>query len=390
MSTKILAINGSPRGRKSNTDKILQPFLAGAKEAGAVAETIYAVDLDVHDCTGCFSCWKKTPGKCIFNDDMPALLEKIRKADIIVWATPLYYYGMTARLQRVMERTLPLATPYIIKQGEHFSHPSRYQDNPKKTVLISNCGFIERYYFEALLKQFSILDKQERSLDNTILCTAGEMLAVPEAQQQISWYLDAAYEAGKEFVRAGKISAQTATTLSKDFVALETFIAMANASWNIPGETPPTLDEAMGRTSLPTTSDTKHCEPLIPTPQLTTIRDVIAGMPLAFQPQAAGSLKAIIAFYVTDAADEKYFLKIEDGQCSAFAGVADRKPDITIHTPTQVWMDLSSGKIDGQQAFMEGQYHVEGNIQILIMFSRLFKSADSTVVSQPASKKKQY
>jgi len=390
MSIKILAINGSPRGRTSNTDKILQPFLAGAKEAGAVTETVYAVDLDVHDCTGCFSCWKKTPGKCIFNDDMPALLEKIRNVDVIVWATPLYYYGMTARLQRVMERTLPLVMPYIIKQGEHFGHPLRYQDYPKATVLISNCGFIERYYFDALLKQFSILDKQERSLDNTILCTAGELLAVPEAEQQILWYLDAAYEAGKEFITAGKISAQTATILSKDFVTVETFVAMANASWHVPGETPPTLDEALGRAPLYTTSDTKYCEPLIPTAQLTTIRDVIAGMPLAFQPQAAGNFKATIAFYVTDTADEKYYLKIEDGQCSAFAGIADSKPDITIHTPAQVWMDLSCGKIDGQQAFMEGQYRVEGNIQILIMFNTLFKSADTTMISQPTSKKKRW
>jgi len=65
----------------------------------------------------------------------------------------------------------------------------------------------------------------------------------------------------------------------------------------------------------------------------------------------------------------------------------DGKPDITIHTSVQVWMDLSCGKIDGQQAFMEGKYRVEGNIQNLIMFNTLFKSADTTMISQSTGRK---
>ena len=54
--------------------------------------SIYLKDKDIKHCSGCFTCWTKTPGKCIHKDDMEELLHKISQADVIVYATPLYYY----------------------------------------------------------------------------------------------------------------------------------------------------------------------------------------------------------------------------------------------------------------------------------------------------------
>ena len=97
---KILAINGSPRGESGNTEVILKPFLKGCEEAGAEIETIYLKDKDIKHCSGCFTCWTKTPGKCIHKDDMEELLHKISQADIMVYATPLYYYTVTGHYER--------------------------------------------------------------------------------------------------------------------------------------------------------------------------------------------------------------------------------------------------------------------------------------------------
>lgn len=238
---KILALNGSPRARKSNTNRLLEPFLAGAREAGAQTEIIYAAELNIKDCLGCFSCWNKTPGCCILKDDMVAVLEKIKCADIVVWATPLYHFGMTARLKRIMERTLPLCKPYIVKRGDHYSHPHRYAEQNTKNLLISNCGFPERHHFDALVEQFKVLSAVENALIGAILCPAGEILA----HLDCPWYFDALRRAGQEVVTGGCVSAETMAILAKDFIPLEIFLEKANESWNVPGDTPPTLAEAL-------------------------------------------------------------------------------------------------------------------------------------------------
>jgi len=95
---KVLAINGSPRGPRGNTDRILQPFLEGAREAGAETETIYLKDKKINYCLGCFTCWTKTPGVCVHQDDMPKLLEKMRQAHVLVYASPLYIFTVTAQM----------------------------------------------------------------------------------------------------------------------------------------------------------------------------------------------------------------------------------------------------------------------------------------------------
>ena len=239
---RIFALNGSPRGRNSNTDFILQPFLTGATQAGAQAETIYTTELIIKDCLGCFSCWKNTPGKCILQDDMPGILDKIRQADTIVWATPLYHYGMTAGLKRIMGRTLPLSKPYMVNFNGHFKHPPRYNEASPKVVVISNCGFPERHHFSALIEQFNLFTIKPEA---AILCTGGEILAQDELRNELSWYIDAAQAAGMEFVQLGKITKDTSDILAKTFMPVETFVSMANASWQVEGEKAPTLAEAM-------------------------------------------------------------------------------------------------------------------------------------------------
>ncbi|MEM3145872.1 MAG: flavodoxin family protein, partial [Thermoproteota archaeon] len=153
---KVLAINGSPRGENGNTDRILQAFLQGAREAGAEIETIYLRNLKINPCLGCFTCWTKTPGVCVHNDDMVQILPKIRRADIVVYATPLYVFTVSGLMKNFMDRLIPNVDPHIVKRGKHFIHPPRYSNGPRvqKIVLISNCGFPEPHHFSALIETF--------------------------------------------------------------------------------------------------------------------------------------------------------------------------------------------------------------------------------------------
>ena len=86
----ILIINASPKGNKSNTYQITSAFLEGIKQQNTNIniEEMSLYNKNMHPCLGCFSCWNKTPGKCVLNDDMKEILPKLLSADIIIWSFP--------------------------------------------------------------------------------------------------------------------------------------------------------------------------------------------------------------------------------------------------------------------------------------------------------------
>ena len=104
------------------------------------------------------------------------------------------------------------------------------------------------------------------------------------------------------------------------------------------------------------------------------MRDLIAGMAMVFDPQAAGDLEAVIQFKVTgdDAGD--YHLDIAPGQCKAYAGKHPH-PTLTVNTPSDVWMAISRSEMDGAAAMMTGKYSVKGDLGLLMRFDKLFSAA---------------
>jgi len=230
----ILAINGSPRGQFGNTEILLKPFLEGCAEAGAEIETIYLNDKNIKHCSGCFTCWTQTPGKCIHNDDMAELLNNISQADIMVYATPLYYYTVTGLMKDFMDRMLPLNNREIVKVGDSYSHPNRSKrEVPVKTVLISNCGFPGNYNFSGLVETFKVMAKG--NLAATILCGQGGILSSVNKDDMLKKmytpFLSALRSAGKEVVRLGYIEAETQAEIDKDVIDPEIYVKNANLSW---------------------------------------------------------------------------------------------------------------------------------------------------------------
>lgn len=231
---KVLAISGSPRGENGNTEALLKPFLRGCQEEGAEIETIYLKDKEIKHCIGCFTCWTKTPGKCVHRDDMEELLNKISQADIMVYATPLYYYTVTGIMKDFMDRMLPLNNREIIKVGDAYSHPSRSKrETPVKTVLISNCGFPGNYNFSGLLETFKVMTKG--NLSASILRGQGGILGHIHTDDMLKnlygSFFSALESAGKEVVSQGYIKAETQAILDKDFIDPEIYIKNANGSW---------------------------------------------------------------------------------------------------------------------------------------------------------------
>ena len=101
MSKKVLIISTSLR-KNGNSDLLAQAFAKGASEAGNSVETVSLADKQIAFCRGCFACQKT--GSCVIKDDAIAITEKIADAEVVVWATPIYYYEMTGQMKTMIDR----------------------------------------------------------------------------------------------------------------------------------------------------------------------------------------------------------------------------------------------------------------------------------------------
>lgn len=101
----ILIVNSTFR-RGGNTELLAKQFEKGAAEAGNRVRTISLRDLKLQFCIGCLSCLGS--GKCVLNDSVNALLPEVRDADVLVFATPVYYYSMCGQLKTFLDRLNPL------------------------------------------------------------------------------------------------------------------------------------------------------------------------------------------------------------------------------------------------------------------------------------------
>lgn len=98
---RITILFGSPN-RKGSTNILVENFVRGATEAGHECEVLDICHMDIHPCTGCVACGYEGP--CVQKDDIEQIRTKLLASDMVVFATPLYYYGMSAQLKTVVDR----------------------------------------------------------------------------------------------------------------------------------------------------------------------------------------------------------------------------------------------------------------------------------------------
>jgi multimeric flavodoxin WrbA len=106
MSKNIVILSGSPR-EGGNTDKLVAAFIEGAKSAGNAVTLFRVADMKIGGCLGCHHCFEEK-GVCIQKDDMPQIVDALRKAEVMVLASPVYFFGVTAQLKLSIDRTFVL------------------------------------------------------------------------------------------------------------------------------------------------------------------------------------------------------------------------------------------------------------------------------------------
>lgn len=221
---KIVVINGSPKGQLSNTNVMVSAFLKGAQEAGAETVNIFLSEKEIKHCKGCHVCWSKGPCQCVTNDDMLGVISQMGGANIIVFATPVYFGNISGMLKVFMDRMTMIGSPHSQKDIKEVRQESSSKEiQTPKLMMIANCGFHDRSEFEVVsLWIRKVSQKMHMGLAAEIYATQGKFLTSPpeELSSAVSSYLLALEDAGKEIAASMKLSEINEKKLMQGFAAV--------------------------------------------------------------------------------------------------------------------------------------------------------------------------
>lgn len=233
---RVLALNGSPRGGAGATALLLASLLEGMRDAGAETELIPIRTLRLEACTGCYSCWVHTPGRCVHRDGMDEALEAWSRADLVVFGTPVYHGSMTGLMKTFLDRLLPRYDPWLIPSpGAEgvTTHPSRLPE-PRRMVLASVCGFPGFHNFDAIVHTFRhIARMHDMEVAGVVLRPFAEPLRLPALRPLFEDYFGTLRAAGRQLIESGAISCETKADLARDVIPGNVLQKreMANAHW---------------------------------------------------------------------------------------------------------------------------------------------------------------
>jgi len=233
---KIVVFDGGPRNTKfSKTTFMVNHFCKGAKSAGAEIEYVKLKDMQINSCTGCYTCWTKSPGECIFKDDMTDLRLKFRKADLIIFASPLYIFNVTGIMKNFLDRILPNMKPYMLLEEGETKHPHRYsEDKQQGFVVFSAAGFPEvDHNFDGLKGMFRCLHShfEKTSLMGEFYMPGAELIAVPVYAERRRRVEQACSNAGEQVVKEGKINMEFMEAVSDVEITQKKFQEQADYFW---------------------------------------------------------------------------------------------------------------------------------------------------------------
>ena len=223
---KILTLNGSPKGEKSDTMRITRAFLEGMQDAAPQEiHVIDVMDCHIEYCTGCFAC-KMNGGTCIYDDDMRAILDEILESDLLLFSFPLYCYGMPAPLKALLDRTMPMSSMTMRKVGDRYAHVGQADFSHLKYLMICGCGFPNsRHNFEPAVAQFKLCFPGNHTI---LTIPESPMFNVPEAAIVTEPRLALVRQAGRQYAQTDKIDEMLLTEVRSPMIPEEQYAAIVN------------------------------------------------------------------------------------------------------------------------------------------------------------------
>jgi putative sterol carrier protein len=286
------------------------------------------------------------------------LFPKWLEADIAVYATPLYHFTVNASLKAFIERTLPVLEPFLIRRNGKTFHPTRHKS--PASVVLSVAGFPELKVFDQLSQYVKFL--YGKGLRAEIYRPGAEAMTRPEFAETTKQILEATVQAGRELVEHGSVSAATIERLNQPIGGdLEFTAKTANLFWKTcirEGVTPKEFQERN----------------LVPRPD--SIESFMTIMSMGFNAENAKQIKAVMQFTFSGEVEGSCHFEIDNGEIRSEEGTS-AKPDLIIESPFDIWMDVITGKEDGQQLFMQQKYMASGDFSLLLRMQELFGQGKS-------------
>jgi multimeric flavodoxin WrbA/putative sterol carrier protein len=379
----VVAVNGSPHAGAGNTSLMIEMLRDPLAQAGFQLDVINLAECEIDYCYGCAFCLEK--GKCWIDDHHRGIAKRLLTADGIVMASPVYVLSVTAQMKAFLDRSLG------------YGHKPRSAWKPGLAVCVS-AGLGETMVGDYLADILRIYGAFPVGTLTAISVGPGEFMGVETVTaraQDLAQDLARAVKEKRRYPATDRdlrfyhfmsnlVKDHKDTAMKHDynhwqrhglFDGFEKYIQQtthkptynpqAREAWikeliakhhnkkkaNKIGDQPPTADRE--------SRAVKNCEGLL---QM---------MPLGFNPAASKGLEAIYQFEVSGQENFTAHLKISEESCTYYEGPADH-PNVIVKTPADVWLAISNGELDGQQAFMSGRYRVEGDLGLLMKLRSLF------------------
>lgn len=158
MSKNILVLTGSPR-KGGNSDKLADAFIAGAQKAGHTTVKFTTADKNISGCRDCMTCYSKGTA-CSFPDDFESLAPMVEQADVLVFATPLYWYSFPSQLKAAIDKFFSFLT-------------GKRSLNVKECVLLVCSGDTVESGFDGIIRSYHLIANQMNWNDSGIITATG-------------------------------------------------------------------------------------------------------------------------------------------------------------------------------------------------------------------------
>ena len=379
----IVAVNGSPHAGIGNTALMLDMLRRPLAEEGCALEVVTLCEHEIEYCTGCALCMEK--GKCWIPDDHHDIVERLLAADGIILASPVYFLHVTAQMKAFLDRSLA------------WGHKPRPSWKPGLAVSVS-AGLGETQtaeYLAGLLRVYGAfpvgrltamatspgefvgreaVEAHARYLARDLACAVREKRRYPATDVDLRYYqfMGNLVQRHRDSVMIDDYAHWEQLGLFRDF---ETYIQQRREKNPYdPGVRKVWIQEMIARHKAKRAEKNRERPGASRAPaaaQAATCRELLKMMPLGFDPSAARGIEAVYQFDVSGKEPFQAHLKISGERCSYHEGPA-AAPGIVIHTPDDVWMAIARGELDGQQAYMNRKYTVEGDLLLLLKLRSLF------------------
>ena len=356
---KVLLLRGNPR-ETGYTQRLADLVLRGLREAGATVTDVDLTTQNILPCLGCFHCWVVAPGQCVHPDAMDGLLEQVLDADVLVCATPIYYFSMSSSMKMFFERTFPLAKQGLVPSGRGLTrnsirYPERWQG--KKIITLITGALRDLEVYRPANETFQLIaDSLDLELGGQLTRPEAYLLDYPLSKPKTLKRIETAFvQAGKEAGTTGRLSATTMAEASLPLSpSAEHFRTYSNLYWvqamtmGADGQVPALVQARVG-------SD---------------VRILMREMARYLDPRAAARLRAVLQF---DFPDEKlnFRLTINRGQCALEETVTER-PDLRVSCQAGVWAQIFMRQLDVREALKDRRLKLEGDKSLFTRLDRLF------------------